>query len=117
MRVQGPHVALMLVMTLVVSTMSLAQLRGLGRIGGTVTDDGGAPLKDVNIRATLQGENGVVESTTDQKGAFSVGGLAKGEWHVVFQVAGYVPTAVKVTLSAELARVPPISVVLKKVSK
>ena len=115
MGVRGKHLVLILVMTMVVPTMVLAQFRGLGRISGTVSDDGGAPIKGVNIRATLQGTEGVIESTTDEKGLFAVSGVAKGEWHVVFQVAGYVPTAAKVVLHAELARVPPIAVVLKKV--
>jgi hypothetical protein len=102
-------------LTLIVPMVSSAQFRGLGRITGTVADDGGTPLKDVSIRATLTGEEGVIEEKTDERGAWAVNGMAKGEWHLTFQIPGYVPVAAKVVLSAELARIAPISVVLKKV--
>jgi hypothetical protein len=109
------YVALVAVMMLIVPIVSSAQFRGLGRVTGTVADDGGSPLKDVLIRATMNGEEGVIEERTDDKGSWAVNGMAKGEWHLTFQTPGYVPVAAKVTLSAELARVAPISVVLKKV--
>jgi hypothetical protein len=102
-------------MMMIVPMVSSAQFRGLGRITGTVADDTGSPLKDVTVRATLTGEEGVIEERTDDKGAWAVNGMAKGEWHLTFQTPGYVPVAAKVTLAAELARVAPIGVVLKKV--
>ena len=104
-------------MALVVPAMSSAQLRGLGRVVGTVTDDGGVPLRGVNVRATRDGGVGVIEETSDEKGSWIVNGMARGEWHITFQVPGYVPVAAKVSLEAELARVPPVSIVLKKVSR
>ena len=51
------------------------------------------------------------------RGTWAVAGVAKGEWHLTFQIAGYVPVGAKVTLPAELARVAPIAITLKKVSK
>lgn len=115
MRSAVRYAALVAVMMVIVPMVSSAQFRGLGRVTGTVADDSGAPLKDVSIRATMNGEEGVIEEKTDDKGLWAVNGMAKGEWHLTFQTAGYVPVAAKVTLSAELARVNPISVVLKKV--
>jgi hypothetical protein len=109
------YVALVAVLMLIVPILSSAQFRGLGRVTGTVADDGGTPLKDVLIRATMTGEDGVIEERTDDKGNWAVNGMAKGEWHLTFQTPGYVPVAAKVTLAAELARVNPIAVVLKKV--
>ena len=109
------YAAFVAVLMLTIPIVSLAQFRGLGRVTGTVADDSGAPLKDVSIRATLSGEEGVIEEKTDDKGNWAVNGMAKGEWHLTFQTPGYVPVAAKVTLAAELARVNPISVVLKKV--
>ena len=99
------------------AVISSAQFRGLGRVTGSVTDDSGAPLKDVVIRATLTGEDGVLEDKTDPKGLWALNGMARGDWHLTFQSPGYVPVAAKVILTAELARVNPISVVLKKASK
>jgi hypothetical protein len=110
-------VALIALMLVIVPTMSSAQFRGLGRITGTVNEEGGAPLGNVSVRATLTGEEGVIEERSDEKGSWSVSGMAKGEWHLTFQIAGYVPVGAKVTLPAELARVAPISITLKKVSK
>ncbi len=117
MRFVGRYVMLAALMMLAVPTMSSAHLTGLGRITGSVSDDGGMPIKGVAIRATRTGENGVIEGTTDEKGSWAVNGVSKGEWFVTFQIAGYVPAGAKVTLLAELARIPPISIVLKKVSK
>ena len=105
------------VVVLLSPTGSSAQIHGLGQIRGTVKDDGGTPLKGVNIRATRNGAGGAIEETTDEKGSWQVNGMAKGEWHVTFQIAAYVPVGARVTLEAELARVPPIAIVLKKVSR
>ena len=109
------YAAFVVLIMLIVPMVSSAQFRGLGRVTGTVADDTGTPLRDVSIRATLSGEDGVIEERTDDKGAWAVNGMAKGEWHLTFQTPGYVPVAAKVILAAELARVQPISVVLKKV--
>jgi hypothetical protein len=117
MRGISRYAVLVGVIMLAAPAVSSAQFRGLGQFRGTVNDDDGTPMKSVNIRATLQGTTGVIEQTTDDKGLWVVNGVAKGEWHVTFQIGGYTPVGAKVTLPSELARVAPISVVLKKVSK
>ena len=115
MRPAVRYVALIAVMLVVIPTVSSAQFRGLGRITGTVSEEGGGPLSNVSIRATLSGEEGVIEEKSDDRGAWAVAGVAKGEWHLVFQIAGYVPVGAKVQLPAELTRIAPINVVLKRV--
>jgi len=117
MRPVRRYALLMAVMLVVIPTVSSAQFRGLGRITGTVSEEGGGPMSNVTIRATLTGEEGVIEEKSDEKGTWAVAGVAKGEWHLTFQIAGYVPVGAKVLLPAELARVAPISITLKKVSK
>jgi hypothetical protein len=117
MRPVRRYALLMAVMLVVIPTVSSAQFRGLGRITGTVSEEGGGPMSNVTIRATLTGEDGVIEEKSDEKGTWAVAGVAKGEWHLTFQIAGYVPVGAKVLLPAELARVAPISITLKKVSK
>jgi len=94
-----------------------AQLRGLGRVKGTVNDDAGAPLRGVAIRATLTGYDGSIEETSDDKGAWAIAGMARGEWHLTFYAAGYTPVGAKVTLAAEFSNVPPIAIVLKKAAR
>src|SRR6266853_1345427 len=117
MRRVSRYAALIAVMLVVVPAISSAQFRGLGRITGTVTEEGGSPISNVSVRATLAGEEGVIEERSDDKGSWAVSGVAKGEWHLTFQIAGYVPVGAKAVLPAELARVAPISISLKKVSK
>ena len=102
---------------LFVTVVPSAQFRGLGRVTGTVTDESGAPLKDVVIHATLTGEAGVLEEKTDPRGWWAVNGMAKGEWHLKFEEPGYAPVAAKVTLEAELTHINPIAIVLKKASR
>jgi hypothetical protein len=109
------YVALIAVMLVVIPTISSAQFRGLGRLTGTVSEEGGGPLGSVSVRATLTGEEGVIEGKSDDKGAWAVQGVAKGEWHLTFQLAGFVPVGAKVQLPAELTRIAPINVVLKRV--
>ena len=70
-------VGLIVVMLLLAPMMSAAQFRGLGRLTGTVNDETGSPLKEVTVRATLQGEEGVIEEKSDDKGSWAVNGLAK----------------------------------------
>src|SRR5215471_10553890 len=117
MRPVTRYVALLAAMLMVIPAVSSAQFRGLGRITGTVSEEGGGPLGNVSVRATLTGEDGVIEEKSSESGSWAVSGIAKGEWHLTFQIAGYVPVGAKVTLPAELSRIAPIAITLKKVSK
>jgi hypothetical protein len=93
-----------------------AQMRGMGRFGGTVTDESGAPLPGVTVKAVMAGGTAPITAASDDKGAWAVGGVGKGEWEVVFEKAGFAPRKAKVTLPVELARVPPIAMAMKKAS-
>src|SRR5262245_21342514 len=90
-----------------------AQMRGMGRISGTVNDETGAPVAGVAIKAKLPGSSGALDSKSDDKGAWYVGGMGKGEWDVEFDKPGYGQRRAKVILPVELARVPPIVITLK----
>lgn len=89
-----------------------AQSRGLGRFAGTVVDQSGQPVPGVNVKASS--DQGSIETRSDDKGDWAVAGVGKGAWHVIFEKGGYTPVAARVTLEAELARVPPIKITLKK---
>jgi hypothetical protein len=93
-----------------------AQLHGLGRLNGTCADESGAPLEGVSVKGTLAGSSGAIEGATDKKGEWILGGMARGEWDVTFEKAGYAPRKAKVSLTVELARMPPIAVTMKKAS-
>jgi hypothetical protein len=107
-------VGVALVLGLVSGATVAAQLRGMGRLQGTVADDSGAPLPEVTIKAALAGFGGTVDGSSDAKGQWILGGLARGEWEVTFEKAGYAPRKATVSLQVELAKVPPIAVVMKK---
>ena len=96
------------------STAAYAQLHGMGRIQGTVADEGGAPLEGVEIKATLPGSTGEITAKSDAKGQWIIGGMGRGDWDVVFEKAGFAPRKAKVSLQVELARVPAIAVAMKK---
>jgi hypothetical protein len=56
-----------------------AQWRGLGRVMGVVTDETGAPVAGATVRADLMGVGGTVVQT-NEKGEWTVTGIAKGQW-------------------------------------
>jgi hypothetical protein len=93
-----------------------AQFRGMGRIEGTVADGTGVPLRGVVVTASLPGSGGTITSTSNDKGLWYIGGMARGDWQVNFDKAGYEQRHAKVVLPVELARVPPIAITLKKAS-
>lgn len=107
-------VVMAVVVMLGLASAAHAQLHGLGRIQGSVVDEAGAPLLDVTIKATLPGSSGNLEGTIDKKGAWMIGGMARGDWEVVFEKTGYAPRKAMVSIQVEFSRIPPIVVTMKK---
>jgi hypothetical protein len=103
-----------LVLVLGLGTSTSAQLRGMGRVQGTVVDEGGAPLTDVTVKATLAGSAGSIDGASNGKGEWAVGGMGKGEWEVTFEKAGFATRRAKISLPVELARVPALPITMKK---
>jgi hypothetical protein len=87
--------------------------RGLTRITGKVTADSGGPVAGVQIKAVFGG-NKIFDTSSNDSGEWSIGGMGKGEWEIVFEKAGYAQSRAKVVLPVDLSRVPPIAVTLKK---
>lgn len=102
------------VVVLGLSASVSAQLRGMGRVQGTVVDESGAPLSEVTVKATMTGSTGSIDGASNGKGEWAIGGMGKGEWEVSFEKPGYAARKAKISLPVELARVPPIPVTLKK---
>jgi len=107
-------VVLGLVLAVGVVSTAYAQLHGMGRINGTTMDESGAPVDGVTVKATLAGSAGSIDGASDKKGEWILGGMARGDWDVTFEKAGYAPRKAKVSLTVELARMPPIAVTMKK---
>jgi hypothetical protein len=104
----------MAVAVLGLSVNAWAQLHGMGRVQGSVSDEGGAPLEGVTVKATLAGSTGSIDGASNAKGEWAIGGMGKGEWDVTFEKAGFAPRKAKINLTVELARIPPIPVTMKK---
>ncbi len=103
---------LVLALALLFAATASAQWRGLGRAGGKVVDEAGAPIADVTVRADLPGAGGTVVKTND-KGEWSVSGIAKGEWVITLAKDGMALTKIKVPVQ-EMALPTPVKTTMKK---
>lgn len=99
------------VMALVVSVLpALAQT---GRIGGTIKDTNGQPIKG----ATVVAENPAAApssftATTDDRGRYSMIGLKSGTWKVTASAPGFAPQAGNVPIKTIGAPMPPVDFTL-----
>jgi Flp pilus assembly protein TadD len=68
-----------------------AQVRGRGRLQGTVTDKStGKPVEGAKVTTSLaSGETVPIVSTTDSKGHWSALGLTSGQWNIDIVASGY----------------------------
>ncbi|HEY0874838.1 MAG TPA: tetratricopeptide repeat protein [Vicinamibacterales bacterium] len=71
-----------LIVALAVAASALAQSRGNLRISGRVLDEAGQPVAEAVVRAAKKGEAQpeVFTAKTNDKGEYSLNGLAAGEW-------------------------------------
>lgn len=84
-----------------------------GRIGGTVKDDKGQPIKG----ATILAENPNVSpssytATSDDKGRWSIIGLRSGAWKITVSAPGFSPGGGNLTVRTIGAPNPPVDVTL-----
>jgi hypothetical protein len=100
------------VAVILAGSTATAQIKGMGRLNGKVTDESGAPVDGVVIR--LRQGSGFVEGKTDVKGAWVLVGVARGNWMVTFEKSGFPTKLVKVLVERELLRTDPINIQLKK---
>jgi Flp pilus assembly protein TadD len=94
------------------SSIAFAQT---GRVGGTVKDESGQPIKGATI--TAENPNASPSSftaTTDDKGRFSVIGLRGGTWTFRAEAPGHSPESGKLNVSTIGTPNPPLTFTLKK---
>ena len=96
-----------------VAALASAQVRGQGRVSGKVTAPQGQPLQDVVIKATMTGQTQVIQTKSNKKGEFTVGGIAGGEWNLEFSKDGYEVQTGKINVNEEGAA-PDVTVKLAK---
>lgn len=98
---------------LMAASASAQAWRGQGRVAGKVTDEAGKPIDGVVVKVALLAENAALDTKTNGKGEWAIGGIAGGTWQVDFTKAGYEARHISVPIS-EMNRVAPIEITLKK---
>ncbi len=103
---------------LLVAGIASAQAgRGVGRIGGVVTDLEGNPIEGAKVSLSFPQNEGLkFDVLTNKKGEWSFLGLGSGNWNLVCYAKGYDPINQPVYVS-QLAINPPVKVHLKKAEK
>jgi tetratricopeptide (TPR) repeat protein len=84
-----------------------------GRVGGTVKDDKGQPIKGATV--TAENPNASPSSftaTTDDRGRFSIIGLRSGTWKITASAPGFMPNGGEVPIKTLGAPNPPVDIVL-----
>ena len=89
---------------------------GRGRISGEVVDSTGAGVPAALIVAQSLQSSARLESKTDKKGHFAVGGLGSGTWRITASKDGYVSAYTDMPVS-QLRTNPPLALTLKSVSE
>jgi Flp pilus assembly protein TadD len=105
---------LVLAAAFIAATAGLAAAQ-TGRVGGTVKDEGGQPIKGATV--TAENPNASPSSftaTTDDKGRFSVIGLRGGMWTFSANAPGFAPESGKLNVSTIGTPNPPLTFTLKK---
>jgi thioredoxin-like negative regulator of GroEL len=86
-----------------------------GRVGGTVKDESGQPIKGATV--TAENPNASPSSftaTTDDKGRFSIIGLRGGQWTFTAQAPGFGPESGKMNVQTIGQPNPPLTFTMKK---
>lgn len=93
---------------------SAQEWRGMGRVGGKVTDEAGKPVEGVTVKAMMsRAGNRGPQSRSNAKGEWAVGGIAGGEWALDFVKDGYETKSITVNVT-ESGRIPPMEIRLAK---
>jgi tetratricopeptide (TPR) repeat protein len=105
---------LVAVLALFVASAAMAQVRGKGRLQGTVSDESGKPVAGASVTiAPADGSTTPIKSKTDAKGRWSALGLTGGQWNVDIEAPGYQPSRGSANVS-EIQMIPPIKTTLQK---
>jgi hypothetical protein len=100
---------------LIITTFAVGASAQTGRIGGTVKDEGGQPIKGATV--TAENPNASPSSftaTTDDRGRFSIIGLRSGGWTFTAQAPGFAPESGRMNVQTIGSPNPPLTFTLKK---
>ena len=100
-----------LVAALIVSALPAAAQTG--RVGGTVKDGQGQPIKGATVIAeNPQSSPSSFTTTTDDRGRFSIIGLRSGTWKITASAPGFSPGGGNVPIRTIGAPNPPVDITL-----
>ncbi|HMF95865.1 MAG TPA: tetratricopeptide repeat protein [Vicinamibacterales bacterium] len=100
---------------LLVAVFAAAAAAQTGRVGGTVKDESGQPLKGATITAENPSASpSSFTATTDDKGRFSIIGLKAGPWTFSAQAPGFAPESGKLNVQTIGSPNPPLTFTLRK---
>jgi Tfp pilus assembly protein PilF len=86
-----------------------------GRVGGTVKDEAGNPIKGATVTAENPSASpSSFTATTDDKGRFSIIGLRTGSWTFTAQAPGFGPESGKMNVQTIGQPNPPLTFTMKK---
>ncbi len=103
--------ALVLAAAMVVSALPAAAQTG--RIGGTIKDGQGQPLKGATVTAENPSASpSSFTATTDDKGRYSIIGLKSGGWKITAVAPGFQPSSGQVPVRTIGAPMPPVDFIL-----
>lgn len=84
-----------------------------GRVGGTIKDDKGQPIKGATVTAENPSSSpSSFTATTDDRGRWSIIGLRSGTWKITASAPGFMPGGGNVPVRTIGAPNPPIDIVL-----
>jgi tetratricopeptide (TPR) repeat protein len=115
-RLLPAHIVMAVVLSAaMIATFAASAAAQTGRVGGTVKDEAGQPIKGATI--TAENPNASPSSftaTTDDKGRFSIIGLRNGQWTFSAQAPGYGPESGRLNVQTIGTPNPPLTFTLKK---
>ena len=112
---QRLHLSRGVLAALLVAVFAAGAAAQTGRVGGTVKDEAGQPIKGATI--TAENSNASPSSftaTTDDKGRFSIIGLKSGPWTFSAQAPGFSPESGKLNVQTIGSPNPPLTFTLRK---
>src|SRR5215207_11562803 len=84
-----------------------------GRVGGTIKDDKGQPIKGATVVAENPASSpSSFTATTDDKGRYSIIGLRSGTWKITASAPGFMPGGGNVPIRTIGAPNPPVDIAL-----
>jgi tetratricopeptide (TPR) repeat protein len=112
---QRLHLTRGVLAAVIISALATSAAAQTGRVGGTVKDESGQPIKGATI--TAENPNASPSSftaTTDDKGRFSIIGLKSGSWTFSAQAPGFAPESGRLNVQTIGSPNPPLTFTLKK---